>query len=452
MNKQAIILKTKIDELFENKSKEFIDFYIDFVSFFDEYFKRQAIEYIENLEKYPGLGLLKIEFDLDDLESKFSEIYLLWMTEWLQTNNLELLKVGAWIQLDLLSNDFEINYAKENAGRLIQQIDTTTQKEIWIIISNWIENSLSISEIATNIQEKFANYSLYRSTLIANQEVSQAYETGKMQNFENNKKSLWVTGWKRSITQWDDTVRPSHLQNEMDGWIPADKVFSWTGTNIAPHGIWCRCYIQYSLVNPETGELYDNTVYQYNEGQFEKFHDNWGDFQNIWIKLSENDLDIQKKYSILPEELQAIKWYTWNSSIVFKDGYKYGKWNPMFQSWIQFLLWWLNKLPRYEENVYSWYKIFYKKDYKYFANLQVWKTFYLDEFISSSKKKSIAKDFMSDDYQLLFHIKSKKWIDISWVSINPLEEEVIFLPKTLFVVEKINFKDNILEITLSDLK
>lgn len=451
MKKQIILLKTKLDELFENKSKEFIDFYIDFVWFFDEYFKNQATEYIKNLENYPGISLEKTEFNMDDLEKKLSEIYLLGMTEWLAENNSELLKVWVWEKLELLSNEFEVNYAKENAGRLIQQIDSTTQKDIWAIISKWIEESLSIWAIATNIQEKFSSYSLYRATLITNQEVSQAYEFWKKQNFENNKSSLWVVWWKRSITQWDDGVRPSHLQNEMDGWIPADRVFSWTGTDIAPHWIWCRCYIQYSLVNPETGKLYDDTLYQYDEPQFIKFNDNWGSLEDIWIKLSQKELDIQKAYNLLPEEVHVIKGYTGTSSISFKDWYKFWEWNEMFQSWIPFLFWGLNKLPRYEKNVFSWYKVQNKSDYKYFANLKVWKSFYFDDFISSSKKKSIAEDFMSEDYKLLFQIKSKKGIDVSLFSINPLEEEVIFLPKNLFVVEKIEFSDNILQITLSDL-
>lgn len=451
MKKQILILKTKLDELFENKSKEFTEFYIEFVSFFDEYFKQQSIEYIESLENYPGINLIKAKFDNDDLEKKLAEIYLLGMTEWLSENNSELLKVWAETHLELLSNNYEIDYAKENAWRLIQQIDSTTQKDIWDIISKGIEASLSIPEIATNIQEKFASYSLYRATLIANQEVSQAYESWKKQNFENNKSSLWIMGWKRSITQWDDWVRPTHLQNEMDGWIPADKVFSWTGTDIAPHWIWCRCYIQYSLVNPETGELFDNTLYQYDEEQFIRFNDNWGSLDDIWIKLSQKELDIQNNYNLLPEEIQAIKWYTGTSSILFKEGYRYWKINDMFQSWVQFLLWGLNKLPTYEKTVYSWHKMYNKSDYKAFANLQVWKSFYLNEFISSSKAKNIAEDFMSEDYKLLFKIKSKKWVDISWLSTKPFEEEVLFLPKTLFIVEKINFQDNILEITLSDL-
>lgn len=449
MKKQIILLKTKIDELFENKSKEFIDFYVDFVLFFDEYFKKQSIEYIDNLEKYPWIKLEKEEFNLDDLEQKLSQIYWLGMVEWLSDNNSELIKVWAWIKLELLSNDFEVNYAKENAWRLIQQINTTTQKDIWEIISKWIENSLSISEIANNIKDKFSNYSLYRSTLIANQEVSTAYEQWKLQNFINNTKDLKIVWRKRSVSQKDEGVRESHKQNEKDGRILRDKVFSWTGTNTAPHWIWCRCYIQYSLSNPATGKLYDDTIYQYDEEQFKKFDENWWSLDDIWIKLTQKELDIQKIYNLLSEEIQAIKWYT--GGYALKNWYKYWDWNIIFQSWIQFLIWWLWKLPKYENTVYSWYKIYNKSDYKYFANLVIWNSFYLDEFISSAKTKNIAEEFVSEDYPLIFKIKSKKWIDIEDISLTPGEKEVLFLPKSLFVVEKIEFIDNILIITLSDL-
>jgi hypothetical protein len=77
MNEQIILLKAKVKELFENKSKEFLNLYLDFVKYFDEYFKNQAIDYIDNLKNYPSIKLEKEEFNLEDLEKRLSEIYLL---------------------------------------------------------------------------------------------------------------------------------------------------------------------------------------------------------------------------------------------------------------------------------------------------------------------------------------------------------------------------------------
>ncbi|MDR1987662.1 MAG: hypothetical protein LBQ24_02635 [Candidatus Peribacteria bacterium] len=61
MKKQIEILKETAEQLTSNRSEEFVSLYFDFVDFFNQYFKKQAEEYIESLKKYPELKIEKIE-------------------------------------------------------------------------------------------------------------------------------------------------------------------------------------------------------------------------------------------------------------------------------------------------------------------------------------------------------------------------------------------------------
>lgn len=449
MNESIKILKAKINELYANRSQDFINLYLDFVSFFDDYFKKQAIDYIDSLAHYEQIK--KVEYSSEELQKLFEKTYLLWLNEWLSENKNDLLKI--WVNapdLDLLSNEFEVQYAKENAWKLITGINTTTQKEIWSIISDWIEKWLNINEIALNIKDKFAKYSLYRSTLIANQEVAMTYETWKKKSFEAMAKNMLVTWYKRSVTQHDESVRESHKQNERDWRILANKVFSWTWTDTAPHWIWCRCNTERSLTNPDTWKLYDHSLVEYSDEKIKNFNDNWWSLNEI-APLTEKQLKIKSDLKLRDEEIKAIKDYTMESSYKYSSWYINWSWDVMFTSWIPFFIWWLNKLEKFDWITYSWRKV-NKIDFKYYANLKIWDSFVLNEFISSSKSEKIAEKFTTPDYKVIFKIKSSKWINIEDLSNLPNEREVLFLPKSLFYIEKVEFSDNILKISLVDLK
>lgn len=444
---QVKILKAQINELYANRSQDFINLYLDFVSFFNDFFKNQAQEYINNLEQ-----IKKTQSSLDDLEKLFAKVFSLWMKEWEEETALDLLRI--WVkplELDLLDNSFEVQYAKENAWKLIKWINETTQKEMAKLISDWIEKSLPINEIGKSIKEKFSSYSLYRSTLIANQEVSMAYEQGKKRNFEAMSKNMGVTWFKRSVTQHDDWVRETHKINEKDWWITANKVFSWTWTDTAPHWIWCRCYVTRSLTNPVTGKLYDNTIIEYSDEQVDNFNYNFWNLDDS-LKLSDKEIKLKNDFKLRNEEIMAIKSYTAESSSIFSEWYKKDNLNSNFVAWIPFLIWGLNKLKKFDWITYSWRKHTTKADFKYYANLKVWDSFMLNEFISSSQNKKVAEKFLNENYKLLFKIKSTKWIDIEDLSLKPTEREVLFLPKTLYYIEKIEFIDNMLTITLIDLE
>lgn len=257
MCKQVKLTKTIAEDLAKHKSKEFMELYFDFVAFFDDYFENQALEYIKSLEDYPELkvDLNKMSF-IEKLVLKLKNFVLLWQKE----SDTEILEdlISIWEEYDWISitDEYALEYAEKHAAELITQINDTTEKSIKLIITDWITKGDSIKTIATNIKGKFADFSLYRSSLIAQMETWTAYYFWNDKQYDLYTEDLGVTGWKHSFTQWDSEVRDSHKQNEDDWWIPRNQDFSWTWSNTPPYDFWCRCYKKNSIMNPESGKLY----------------------------------------------------------------------------------------------------------------------------------------------------------------------------------------------------
>lgn len=256
MCKQTKLIKTFAEDLAKHKSEDFMELYFDFIAFFDEYFEAQALEYIKSLEDYPELkiNLNKMSF-IEKLVVKLKNFALLWQKEANETILEDLIWIWenhSWI---FITDEFALEYAEKHSAELITNINETTEKSINLIITNWIKKGESIKEIATNIKDKFADFSLYRSSLIAQMETWTAYYFWNEKQYDLFEKDLWVEGWHRSFTQWDSNVRDSHQKNADDWWIKRSEDFSWTWDNTPPYDFNCRCYKKTSILNPKTGEL-----------------------------------------------------------------------------------------------------------------------------------------------------------------------------------------------------
>lgn len=124
-------------------------------------------------------------------------------------------------------------YAERASAEMVTRINDTTKKELRELFAQEWRAGSSLATMTGKIQEKFTNFNAYRSALIATQETSMAYENGKTDMFADLARREGVTGWKKAITQQDDSVRDSHRQNARDGWIPNNEPFSGTG-HLAP--------------------------------------------------------------------------------------------------------------------------------------------------------------------------------------------------------------------------
>lgn len=448
MKSQIKKVKTIAEELSVFRSEAFMELYFDMVEFFNDYFEKQAIEYIQSLGNYPELKLNKSSNDdVEKFMKKLSLVHMLWQSEADDSIIDDLIKVWNWAESITISNKYALEYAEKQAGLSLSMIDQTTSTTINSIITTGIKESQTVENIATQIKEKFADYTLYRSTLIATMEISQAYWQWEKKQYDEYTKTLWVIWYKRSATQKDSNVRESHKANEDAGWIPRDQVYPGTGTMNAPHDFMCRCHDINSITNPDTGMLYDK-VPDYKEEQIEKLEKYFWKLWDLW-ELSINEKEKIWSYSLKSEEALSLKKYSSWASDLINTWYKNWSWKEQYQGIIPFFIGALNKLPKYEWKVFRWHKTT-AKEFEKLSNLVAWDLFSYNTFFSSSKDKKIAKKFFTDDYKVLFEIDTKKWRDISdfW---HESEKEVLFLPKTLFRIEKVENKNNILIIYLSDL-
>ena len=248
MKKQIKLIKNIIDDFEKVKTKEFMNQFYDFIDFFNKYFENQAIEYINELQSIKKVKDPKIN---EKLIEKLSAIILLWQIEQEQKSRLELKDI--WLSLDIwISNELGLDYAKNRAWELISEIDDTTREEIWKIIEYWISKWDTLQEIAKKIDDKFLKYSTYRSSLISVMEVWNAYEFGSRKQHDEYTEHFDVIWYKRTKTQGDSNARESHIKNEEAWWILKNELFPWTNTDHAPHWFNCRCYTDYSIVNPES--------------------------------------------------------------------------------------------------------------------------------------------------------------------------------------------------------
>ncbi len=251
MKKQIKLVKKIIDDFEKVKSKEFMNYFYDFIDYFNKYFQNEAKKYIDELKDNKDIKKANDPKINKELIEKLSAIVLLWQLEQEQKSKLELENI--WLSLDIwISNEYQLEYAEKRAWEMISEIDETTREEIWKIIEYWISKWDTLGEIAKKIDDKFLKYSTYRSSLIAVMEVWNAYEYWSRKQHDEYTKNFGVTWYKRSITQWDSNARESHIENENAWWIAKNKLFPWTNTDHAPHWFNCRCYTDYSIVNPDS--------------------------------------------------------------------------------------------------------------------------------------------------------------------------------------------------------
>lgn len=250
MKKQIKLIKEIIDDFEKVKTKEFMEYFYDFINYFNNYFEDEAKRYIEDLKDNKDIKKAKDPKINKELIEKLSAIVLLWQLEQEQKSKLELENI--WLTLDIwISNEYQLEYATNRAWEMISEIDDTTREEIWKIIEYWISKWDTLQKIAKKIDDKFLKYSTYRSSLIAVMEVWNAYEFGSRKQHDEYTEHFGVTWYKRSKTQGDSNARESHIKNEEAWWIAKNELFPWTNTDHAPHWFNCRCYTDYSIVNPE---------------------------------------------------------------------------------------------------------------------------------------------------------------------------------------------------------
>ena len=143
MKQNIILLKQKVDELVENKSKEYVEVFFDFISETKKFFKKQSLFYLAQLKEYPELKKWADDDFLKKIIPLLAKIYLLWEKEEIERLNNNLLQY--WYA-DMLDDNISVSskeaykYAEKRAWELISWINETTANQISDIISRAIKD------------------------------------------------------------------------------------------------------------------------------------------------------------------------------------------------------------------------------------------------------------------------------------------------------------------------
>lgn len=239
------------------------------------------------------------EYSTSDFAS-FSKMMKDWFNIWakqLDASFKKDIKIDTTFGIDPSDS---LKYANEFAWARIKWIDDYSRKRINNIISQWVEKWWGYNRLARELQRDYS-FSNYRASLIASQEIGQAYIEWKDRQFKRYKDDYWQTGWKQWISHRDDRTTEWCLENDSKWWIEYDQEFpSWHDR--PTRFPWCRCNVVYRLFKPDDDELTVDNADAVDQEQSEVPEFTWFD---EWIKPEWYD-----KYShqIVPPSFYNAMW------------------------------------------------------------------------------------------------------------------------------------------------
>lgn len=257
----ALYKAKTLKDIEEIRWKEYTQIVHEWSGLFETYFREECKKWLKYVEENPML-FEKISDENIFIEKWFFENFLQgvqnFLKKWYELGRNFLFRQ---IQVELPKNgdifvkdSYSIEYAKTRAGDLIKDIDETSKRRMQTLIAEALEKNFSKKEMRDAIMREFGEYGKVRATLIAQQETAMAHEYAQDKEFREIADEMGLVGWKRSHSQGDGKVRATHRQNELDGWIENNILFSGTGTMYAPHGFRCRCVTMRRLIEPSIDE------------------------------------------------------------------------------------------------------------------------------------------------------------------------------------------------------
>lgn len=144
-----------------------------------------------------------------------------------------------------LENPRAVAYSRQHAAALVRQVDDVTRGYIRTIINQATTDGWSWSRVQAAIEERFAEFATGgdnpRSRRIARYEMRDAYEGGNDRAAQDMTKA-GLKMEKSWLSIGDEKVRPSHQDNQAEGWIPLEATFG-TGDLRPPTDPGCRCVL-----------------------------------------------------------------------------------------------------------------------------------------------------------------------------------------------------------------
>lgn len=124
-------------------------------------------------------------------------------------------------------------------------ISFTTKHDVIQILKNWIDNHLTVDEVAKQIEAKSeVLFWKWRANTIAVSEMWKAYEYWNFQPIAQLQ-SVWIEMEKKRETCHDSRVRETHRQCEEEWRVSVDYIYPSVWVDIAPWWPNCRCTMLY---------------------------------------------------------------------------------------------------------------------------------------------------------------------------------------------------------------
>lgn len=142
-----------------------------------------------------------------------------------------------------LENPRATAYAQQHAAALVRQINDTTRGYLRTMIGNAVRDGMSWTRLSDEISYRFQEFSVERADRIARHEMRNAYEAGN-ETAARDMKAAGLKMEKSWLSIGDEKVRPSHRDNQAQGWIPLDDAFG-SGDDRPPTDPGCRCVLLY---------------------------------------------------------------------------------------------------------------------------------------------------------------------------------------------------------------
>ena len=128
-----------------------------------------------------------------------------------------------------------IDWAGKHSAALVKGMNEETINRLAHTISEGIKNKRGVPGLARDIKGTFADMTKHRSELIARTETANALSEASLETM----KDMGIDG-KEWVTVGDDRVSDDCLDNEAEGVIPTNQVFS-SGAMAPPEHPSCRC-------------------------------------------------------------------------------------------------------------------------------------------------------------------------------------------------------------------
>lgn len=337
-------------------------------------------------------------------------------------------------------------WLKDNINKFAIEIDNTTKNQIFDEIDKWNKLWLWVKVIANNVSRKFNILKTSRAESIVRTETIRASSFANQKAWEDSdvvESKQWWTAidervckdcgplhWK-IIKLKDDFFKKGQTT---PGWLK----LNYSNTPASPLHPRCRCSLIAIIKEIWETKKEDELEIEITKEEKKLFTD----FSKDYIEEKQWKIeDLAKDFPELSlDEIVATRMYSGSSTQInsILRGVKLNwmtEWETKKTKWnIFYLNESLSKMTKYNGVSSRWLDLTSEWIKKYISWLEKGST-YKDKWFLSTTQWDEVKNYFK--WNVFFKINWKNWINISPLSIESHEQEILFKPSTEFTIDKI---------------